>query len=84
MDVVRRIAMGLSSGIIVEHLDDTCIIQLLRTYTGWSKKTSFGEMRKKMNLIERIEGICLDSLVSAQDMHRVFDEICDLNKYPVQ
>jgi len=84
MDVVRRIATGLSGGMIVEHMDDISIIYLLRTYTSWNDKTTFGEMRKKIAIIEHIEGVDLDRLVSAKDMHRVFIEICDLNKYPPQ
>jgi len=84
MDIVRRIAMNLSGGLIVEHLDDISIIYLLRTYTSWNDKTTFEEMRKKIAIIEHIEGVDLDSLVSVMDMHRVFIEICDLNKYPPQ
>ena len=84
MDVVRRIATGLSGGMIVEHMDDISIIYLLRTYTSWNDKTTFEEMRKKIAIIEHIENVDLDSLVSAKDMHRVFIEICDLNKYPPQ
>ena len=84
MDVVRRIATRLSGGMIVEHLNDGSIIQLLRTYTSWNDKTSFGQMRKKIAIVERIGGVDLDSLVSATDMRRVFAEICDVNKYPLQ
>ena len=82
MDVVRRIATSLSAGLIIEHLDDAGIVRLFRLYTGWDNNTGFAEMRKKMSLLERIEGIDLDSLVTTEEMRRVFAEIGDVIKYP--
>ena len=84
MDIVRRVATGLSGGMVIEYLDDVTIVRLLRQYTGWKDGVSFAEMRKKIRYVERIENVDLDRLVSAEEMQTVFNEVCNTIKYPVE
>ena len=84
MDIVRRVATGLSGGMVIDFLDDGTIVRLLRQYTGWKPGASFSRMREKIRIVERIEDVNLDTLVSAQEMKTVFNEIGDTLKYPVE
>ena len=44
----------------------------------------YGALRKRIRLIEKIEGVNLDDLVSTQEMQQVFSEISDVEKYPLE
>ena len=82
MEIVRRVAAGLSGGLLVNHLDDASLVRLLRLYTGWGPGTDFATMRKKIAIIERIEGVDLDTIVSQDEMNEVYRELGDVNLYP--
>jgi len=82
MDIVRRVATSLSGGMIIDYLDDATIVRLLRQYTGWKHGVKFAQMRKKIRIVERIEDVDLDTLVSAEEMTTVFNEIGNTLKYP--
>ena len=82
MDIVRRVATGLSGGMVIDYLDDATIVRLLRQYTGWKHGVSFADMRKKIRIVERIENVDLDRLVSAEEMRTVFNEVGNTLKYP--
>ena len=83
MDIVRRVATGLSGGMIINYLDDASIVRLLRQYTGWKHGVSFADMRKKIRIVERIENVDLNTLVSAEEMRTVFNEVGNTLKYPL-
>ena len=83
MDVVRRVAKSLSGGLIIDFLDDASLVRIIRSFSDWKVGAEFVTLRKRMRLVERIEGVNLDELVSASEMHRVFGEISDTNKYPI-
>ena len=83
MDIVRRVATGLSGGMVIDYLDDATIVRLLRQYTGWKHGVSFADMRKKIRIVERIENVDLDTLVSAEEMRTVFNEVGNTLKYPL-
>ena len=83
MDIVRRVATGLSGGMVIDYLDDATIVRLLRQYTGWKHGVSFADMRKKIRIVERIENVDLDRLVSAEGIRTVFNEVGNTLKYPL-
>ena len=84
MDTVRRVATGLSGGMIIEHLDDATLIRLLRQFTGWREGAKYEELRKRIAIIERIEKVDLNKLVSAEEIQSIFNEIRDTIKYPLE
>ena len=83
MDIVRRVATGLSGGMVIDYLDDATIVRLLRQYTGWKHGVSFADMRKKIRIVERIENVDLSTLVSAEEMRTVFNEVGNTLKHPL-
>ena len=83
MDIVRRVAKSLSGGLIIDFLDDASLVRIIRSFSDWKVGAEFVTLRKRMRLVERIEGVNLDELVSAGEMQLVFHEISDINKYPI-
>ena len=83
MDTVRQVANALSGGFIVQNLDDATLVRLLRTYTGWEPDASYATLREQVRLIEKIEGVDLSTLMTPDDLRRVFEEVADTKKYPV-
>ena len=84
MDIVRRVAKSLSGGLVIDFLDDASLVRIIRSFSDWKVGAQFVTLRKRMRLVERIEGVNLDELVSASEMQLVFHEISDINKYPIQ
>ena len=84
MNIVRRVASSLSAGMVVDFLDNASLVRLLRVYTDWKMGAEYGALRKRIRLIEKIEGVNLDDLVSTQEMQHVFSEISDVEKYPLE
>ena len=82
MDIVRRVASSLSAGMVVDFLDDASLVRLLRGYTDWNTGAEYGALRRRIRLIERIEGVNLDDLATPREMVLVFKEISDVEKYP--
>ena len=82
MDIVRRVASSLSAGMVVDFLDDASLVRLLRGYTDWKTGAEYSALRRRIRLIERIEGVNLDDLATPQEMLLVFKEISDVEKYP--
>ena len=84
MEIVRRVAKSLSGGLVIDFLDDASLVRIIRSFSDWKVGAQFVTLRKRMRLVERIEGVNLDELVSAGEMQLVFHEISDINKYPIQ